>query len=286
VAAADVRWLLALLGPIFDRPSRRRQELGLDIATCARGVEVICALLAEEGPLTRAALGPRLAARGLPTAGQALIHLLGHAAWQGAICQGPDQAGEPAYVLLDDWVPAGPTLAPAEATLALVRRYLAGYAPAGPADFAAWSGLPRGPAQAAWAALLPELIAVEVAGRPAWLPAGRAAWLDAPPPAAPLVRLLPAFDTYLLGYQSRALALAPEYASRIHPGGGLIHPTVLVDGQVAGAWRMQRRRAGWDVVVAPFAALPAAVAAALPREVAGIGHFLGEAATLTLPPPA
>ena len=40
----------------------------------------------------------------------------------------------------------------------------------------------------------------------------------------PAVRLLPAFDTYLLGYRSRATYLAERYARRIYAGGGWLHP--------------------------------------------------------------
>jgi hypothetical protein len=39
--AEDSGWLLPLLGPIFNRPSRRRLELGLDEETGARGVRAI-----------------------------------------------------------------------------------------------------------------------------------------------------------------------------------------------------------------------------------------------------
>lgn len=283
VAAFDVGWLLALLGPVFDRPSRRRQELGLDEATCARAVDVICEALGRDGPLTRAELSGELAGQGLPAAGQATIHLLGHAGLRGYICQGPDRAGEPTYVLLDDWIPAGPSLSAEEAGVELARRYLAGYAPAGPADFAAWAGLLMGQARAAWAGLANELIPVEVAGRAAWLPEARAAWLDEPQPA-PSVRLLPAFDTYLLGYESRDLALAPEHARRIHPGGGILHPALLIDGRVAGTWRMRRRQTRLDVEVEPFAPLPAPVTDALAGEAEDVGHFLGEQAALVLRP--
>jgi hypothetical protein len=271
----------ALLAPYFDRPSRRRESLGLDPATSARGVRVIAAVLEQEGPLTRAELGARLAAQGLPVAGQALIHLIAHAAWQGVLCQGADRAGEPAYAPAAAWLPPGPTLTPAEAAVALLRRYLAGYAPAGPADFAAWAGLPLGVARTAWAALAPELVAVTVAGAPAGLLAAQAAWLDEPAAPAP-VRLLPAFDTYLLGYQNRDLALAPVHARAIHPGGGLIHPALLVDGVVAGSWRLHRRRDHLEVRVASFAPLPPSVAEALAPEAAAVGHFLGDPVTLVV----
>jgi hypothetical protein len=54
VAAEDVRWLLALLGPGFARAgAARHAQLGLDDDLKARGVAAIRAILGDGGPLTR-----------------------------------------------------------------------------------------------------------------------------------------------------------------------------------------------------------------------------------------
>jgi hypothetical protein len=87
------------------------------------------------------------------------------------------------------------------------------------------------------------------------------------------VRLLPAFDTYLLGYRNRGLALPPRFAPRIQAGGGWIHPTVVVDGRVVGSWRQPRR--GQRLTVQPFEPLDPDLLPALEREAADIGRFLG-----------
>ena len=68
------------------------------------------------------------------------------------------------------------------------------------------------------------------------------------------MRLLPAFDTYLLGYADRNETVPAEHAARVWPGGGWLHPVVLVDGLAAGTWRVERG----EVVVEPFDALPQA----------------------------
>jgi hypothetical protein len=289
VATADLDWLLALFGPVFIRAGqRRRAALGLDDTTCARGVAALRDTLAAEGPLTRAALVERLAPHGIRLAGQAAPHLLAHAALQGIVCYGPDEGREPTYVLLDDWLPRHEAVAREAALGELARRYLAAYGPAGPTDLAAWTGLPQADVRAAWQQIADELIAVTVAGRPAALLKTRAAGPDDPLPG-PGVRLLPGFDTYLLGYQSRDLVLARPHARRIHPGGGIIHPALLVDGRVLGTWRARRRRTGLTVEVTPFADLPSSVRPALAAEAADIARFLGLPGgelTITPEPPA
>ena len=286
VAAEDIGWLLPLLGPIFIRGNRRRYaELGLDEDVSARAIREIRDALASQGPLTRAELVARLAARGIRAEGQAAPHLLARAALEGHVCLGPDRDGKPTYVLLDDWVERGPSLSPDAALVELARRYLDAYAPAAPEDLASWSGIRIGQARAAWQRIADELIEVEGPGGPAWLPKTHAAWLDEPPPPAPVVRLLPSFDVYLLGYRGRDLAVTPEHARRIHPGGGVLRSTLLVDGRAAGTWRSTRRRDHLEVAIEPFAELAPAVRPGLDAEVADVGRFLGAGATVRLASP-
>ncbi len=254
LATEDLGWLLPLLGPVFvagDR--RRREELGLDEDTCVRGVRIISTILANQGPLTRAELFEQLASHGLLLEGQARPHLLSRAALEGIICLGPDRGSEPTYVLLSDWVEQehkGHSLSDAHAEL--TRCYLGAYGPATPEDQATWSGMPLKSTRAAWQPVADQLMEVEVAGAPAWMLKSRAAWLDELAVHPPIVRLLPRFDSYLLGYQKRDLAVAPQYAKRINAGGGIIHPTVMVDGRVMGTWKSTRKSSHLDVMVEPF----------------------------------
>lgn len=105
--------------------------------------------------------------------------------------------------------------------------------------------------------------------------AHQTAWLDEPPPAAPIVRLLPSYDTYLLGYRGRDLAVAPQHARRVHPGGGLLRPVVLVNECAAGAWRNRRVRNGSEMTVEPFKAFSPEVRAGLDAEIQDLARFLG-----------
>jgi hypothetical protein len=281
VAAEDVGWLLGLLGPIFIRSTRgRRAELGLDEDTAARGTRLLREVLAEYGPLTRDEITEQLAVRGVRLAGQARPHLLGLAALQGMICPGPFRGREPTYVLMTDWIDPGPALPPEEARAELAVRYLSAYGPATPEDFAAWSGLPVTEARAAWQQIASQLIEVRSGTIPLWMLATRAEWLEGIATPLPIVRLLPSYDTYLLGYRSRDIILPPEHAKRIYPGGGLLHPALLVNGRARGTWRVERRRESMEVTVEPFADLPAEVRPGLEAEARDLAHFLGATATL------
>lgn len=268
VAAADVRWLVTLFGPRnLAAGARRRRELGLDAQTCTTALAAIERILAARGPLSRGDLVAAVNAAGVPVdpSGQAPAHLMAYAAARGLICRGPFLTGdEPGYVLLDQWVPPQPDLDDDAALAELTRRYVTGFGPTTPADLATWSGLPLGAAGRGFALAATDL--AEVAPGTFVL----AGTLPPSPSSEPVARLLGAYDTYLLGYRDRAVVLDKAYATRVAPGGGLIHPALLVDGRAVARWRLCRT----DVAIEPFVPLDPAWTAAIDAETADLAHFL------------
>jgi hypothetical protein len=68
----------------------------------------------------------------------------------------------------------------------------------------------------------------------------------------------------------------PEaFARRVHPGGGVIQPTVLIDGMAAGRWRLRRKH---HLQIEPFRTLSAAEQSAVAREVQEMERYLGRPA--------
>jgi Winged helix DNA-binding domain len=270
VPSEDLRWMVGLFGPrTIKRYRRRRLELGLDDEVCRRAAEVIPEIL-EQRSLTRAELVKALAERmvAIDPSGQAPAHLLIYAACSGLVCRGPDRGDEPTYVRLDDWVGTGdPGPVGDAAVIELARRYFAAFSPATAGDFARWAGLPL--RQAADATAAHDLRRVTIGADEFLL--GWSGEL-----ATDVWRLLPAFDNYLLGHQSRDLALDPEFESRIYAGGGWIHPSVVHDGRVVGTWRRLRRKpSGTAVEVEIFEGDPTAAEPSLANEAAELGDFLG-----------
>jgi hypothetical protein len=290
LATEDAGWLIPLLGPVFIAGSSRRYaQLGLDEDKLERGVRAIIAILAEQAPLTRDQLVEQLRRKGIQLEGQARPHLIAHAALKGLICHGPDQGKELTYVLLKDWVKLGNPLPEEEARAELARRYLAAYAPATPRDAAAWSGLPLSWIRSAWGRIATELAEVEVQGMGTapTLRLGHAVMLKERLPdveeaikGEPVVRLLPAFDTYLLGYQDRGFALEPEHAQQVNAGGGMLHPTVLVNGRIAGTWKSTQKKSAVEITLRPFEAFESGVLAGIEAEAADVARYLGSRAGL------
>ena len=280
LASDDIGWLLPLLGPVFVAGDRRRcEELGLSEDVCVRSMHIIRNVLADQGPMTRAELVGHLSKNGIHLEGQARPHLLARAALEGLICFGPDRGSEPTYILLQDWVDqkhTGHSLSEEEAYAELTRRYLIAYGPATPGDQAAWSGLPLSKTRAAWQRIEGELLEVETASSSVWMLKTQASRLDELQVPFPVVRLLPRFDIYLLGYQKRNLVVSSQYAKRINAGGGIVHPTVLVDGRIVGTWKSKREKNHLVVMVEPFEWLVPEINVGLEAEVEDIGRFLDE----------
>lgn len=277
VAAEDLRWLRQLLGPVFVRGSTTRHaQLGLDDDLKSRCLVAIRRILTDAGPLTRYELVHRLRSRDveLDPKSQAPIHLIRLAALQGILCLGPDREnGESTYVLLDDWVRPAPTKSRERALAELGRRYFAAYGPATVEDLAAWSGLPMAEARSAVTGAEASLTEVTIQGQPGFVLKERLK--RAVIPAKPQVRLLPAFDTYLLGYRSRDLAVRPTFQRRLQRGGGWLHPAVIANGRAVGAWSMGRTGLRGRLTVEPFEALSKVVSVGVDDEVADISRFLG-----------
>jgi hypothetical protein len=265
VRAEDYWWLHPLTTPPLLRGNARRlAQEGVPPADAERGTEVIERSLTTDGPLTRAQLAARIAAAGVCTEGQAIVHLLGLASLRGLIVRGPVAGREHAYVLVRDWLgapPAGHAAFDRDRALAeLAARYLAGHGPASDRDLAKWAGLPLRDARRGLAA-----IAGRLADRDDGLAelAGNHGDCPLPPP-----RLLGAYDPLLLGWESRDPVTGPH--GKLIAVNGLFRPFALVRGRAVGTWSLPAGK----VTLAPFAPLAGADAAALAADAADVERFL------------
>jgi len=270
VAAADLRWIVALVGPrAIARAAGRFRQLGLDAATLARARAVVRRELEGGAPVLRRELMRTLEQDGIATAGQRGVHIVWRLAHEGEICFGPKQGKQETFVLVDAWVRAGPRRPASTGASELARRYFASRGPATVADFAWWAGLSLGDARGALDEVRAALVAEEHDGATYWRTAGRA-----PPPRPGLACLLPAFDELLVGYDDRRALVAPAFHARVHRG-GMLGPVVVVGGRAVGTWRRTLSRRGVKVAVAAFRPLGAAtersVAAAAERYAAFVG---------------
>jgi hypothetical protein len=215
--------------PLMTSSATRLRQNGVSPAAAERGVETIERALSDEGPLTRPQLRERLDSAGVPTAGQALVHLLFLTTLRGIAVRGPMVGGEHAYALTRDWLGPQKPVDRDAALAELARRYLVGHGPADDRDLARWAGLPLRDSRAGLAAIGSELVEredglVDLAKRPPAEPL--------PPP-----RLLGAFDPLLLGWTSREEIVGPH--KMLVTINGIFRPFALVDGRAVSTWRFR-----------------------------------------------
>jgi Winged helix DNA-binding domain len=254
VSAQDCLPLRRLVQPVLDRGLRGsfgKQLAGVDpAAVAAAGRELV-----ESEPMTFAQLGDALAGHWpgrSPTAlAQAvrahvpLVQVPPRAVW--------GRAGQSRHTSAEHWL--GPAARPDPAdpagrpTLAgLVTRYLGAFGPATARDVAAWSGLTG--LRAVMDQLRPSLVTFrdEHGAELFDLPSAPRPGGAVPAP----VRLAAEFDNLLLSHADRSRVVHPEHLRRFYTINGIFPGSVLIDGFVAGMWRLARTKSTASLTVELF----------------------------------
>jgi len=201
-----------------------------------------------------------------------LLHLV---AARGVVCYGPSRGNEPTFVRADAWIPHWRDIPREQAESILLRRYLQAFGPATATDFSLWSGISLTEAREVWAREQANFASVDVEG---WTAAVLRKDLDELAQAEfehPLIRLLPYFDTFLLGHKERDHLVAVDHRPKIYRAQGWISPVVLADGRVTAIWEQAREGSRLHVKVEKFGTLARGVAAGIREEARDLGRFLG-----------
>jgi hypothetical protein len=152
----------------------------------------------------------------------------------------------------------------------LVRRYLGAFGPASVRDAEAWlGGAGLGPVFERLGSELTrfsdergrELFDLKKAPRPS---------PDEPAP----VRLLPEFDNLVLAHDDRTRVISDEHRKGLTTKNLRVRATVLVDGRVAGFWKLQKSRGTATVVIEPLVRLRAADRKAALAEAEALAAFM------------
>jgi hypothetical protein len=263
VRAEDYWWLHPLTTPqLAARSERRLRQEGVSPRLAERGVAVVTEAVASGGPQTREQLRRRLDEAGVPTAGQALVHVLLAASLRGRVVRGPMVGSDHAYVSVPAWLGEAPAPRPrVEALGLLARRYLAGHGPAAAPDLATWAGLTLGDARRGLDVVADEVASV---GDGVVLATDRRRTPRRPPP-----RLLGPFDPLLHGWVSRQ-PIVGDHAGVV-TSNGVFRPVALVDGRVVATWGLP----GGSVEIHPLERISPAAMDRLVDDAGGVLHFLG-----------
>jgi len=260
VCAEDYWWLHAITTPqLRTGNARRLLQEGVDEDAGERGVQVIESALAAHGPCTRAQLRSELDAANVPTARQALVHLLLRASIAGIAVRGPMRGNEQAFVGAHSWLGPPPRIDRDQGYADLASRYLRGHGPADDRDLAKWAGIGLRPARTGLGTT-PGLVTRKDG---LWDLAERDGAAGTPRPT-----LLGPFDPLLLGWQSRDAVIG------VHKGlvtsNGLFRPFALVKGRAVATWRLR----GSDVALEPLEPITPRDLRALDEDAADVARYV------------
>lgn len=201
-----------------------------------------------------------------------LIHLVGS---RGVICYGPPHGNEPTFVRADTWIPDWQDVPQEEAEGMLLLRYLYAFGPATAVDFSMWSGLSLRDVQGIWQREESAFETVEVEGQAGTVLREDLKKLAKAEFQSPVVRLLPYFDTFLLGHRERVHLVAKENHGKIYRPQGWISPVVLVNGRVVAVWGHALEKGRLLVTVEKFVPISRQVRTGILEEAEDLARFLG-----------
>lgn len=164
--------------------------------------------------------------------------------------QTPIQTGwgfssKPEFTLAEEWL--GRAVSPKDDLPALIRRYLAAFGPASVTDAQTWLGMKL---KETFEKLKPEL--------QVYRDQGRRELYDLPNTELPdeqvkaPVRFLPEYDNILLSHSNRTRIVADEYRKRVYLPGLRVAATLLIDGFVQGAWKLEKSKTAAQLLIEPF----------------------------------
>jgi hypothetical protein len=199
------------------------------------------------------------------------------------LCFGPNKGRRVTYTNPRRWLPGLKPASEDQAIGAVMTRYLSGYGPATPQQFAQWIGAPAAWANGQFVRHHRLLTKINFDGTPAWVASGDTE-MPAESDAEGSVLLLPYFDAYAVGSHPRSRLFPGEAATRALAPSGQAgnYPVLLIDGVVAGVWHQRRSGRQIEVTVEPLTRLTACQLRALERQVERIGEILQGKARLTV----
>jgi hypothetical protein len=260
VTAHDFRWIRPLMQPALDRGRQAafgRHTAGMDLAELA----AVGRALLDGRTLTRPQLRDQLAKRwpdrnpeALAWSVQCLVPVV-HPPPNGTWGKG----GATPFTLAEDWL--GQPMATKPGPEELIHRYLAAYGPATVMDIQTWCGLTR--LREVAERIRPQLRTFRDEDGSEVYDLPDAPLPDADIPAPP--RFLPAFDNLIVAYANRTRLMTNATRKRICVG-AMVAPTILIDGQVAGTWKIPATGDRATLIIEPFITLRRADREALADE--------------------
>jgi hypothetical protein len=206
--------------------------------------------------------------------------ILKETSYLGLTVHGEPCGREACFARLDKWLPHVDLndVSETEARRQLLKKYLRGYGPASAQDFACWSGMltseanktiegSKGLKQVQLEGSRIELWMLEEDFR-----ALEKVDVEAQVPP----RLLPKYDSYLMGHKNRSRIIRDEVLRKVYrPVVGEVAAAVLINGRIVATWTSKKTRRILKIIVNPLEKFPDNALATLKPVADELALFLG-----------
>ena len=177
------------------------------------------------------------------------------------------------FALAEHWLKT--KVGPGAGAGSLVLRYLSAFGPATTADMQAWLGI-RGVAEVIAPIREKLLTFIDPRGREVFdLPKAPRPDADTEAP----VRFLPEYDSLILAHADRSRLIDEAYRKALVTKNLIVPATFLIDGRVAGTWKIERKKATATLRLTPFTAIAKSARPAIEEEGEALLHFVEPDAT-------
>ena len=190
------------------------------------------------------------------------------------ICSGSNQGTEASYVRADKWIKNWKDVSQETAERELLVKYLKAHGPATINDFAIWEGLYMKDAKDIWSKEAENIVEVDIEGSKAGTLESDLPELESAKINEPVVRLVPYFDSFLLGHKSHLNIVDEKNRKKVYRSQGWVSPVLLVDGRAQGVWSHVQKKNDLEVKITPFSKLSNQVTERAKEEVSDLGRFL------------
>ena len=211
--------------------------------------------------------------------------MLKETCYEGLTVHAQPCGAEACFARLDKWLPNKnlDMLGEEQAKEKLLLKYLSGYGPASVQDFASWSGLMTSEARKTLENVASELeeVRIEDIKGQFWIQkkdykALMETDLEEKTPA----RLLPKFDSFVLGHKDRIRIIKREFMKYVFRPAGDIAASVLVNDNIVGTWKYRKTRNSAVLSISPFLKLEKEDLKEIKSLGEDFGRFLGVARTI------
>jgi len=254
VTLVEIERIIALVGSPLGRSSLTREELA-DIVAREVGAHLRDRMLSGWGSLLKPA------------------------AYNGNLVFGPPRDGKTTFLRPDGWLKTRPEKEDyAESVKTILSGYLGAYGPATHDDFARWWGISSASGRRLFESVGEEITQVDVEGYRAWMRGTDVDKIKKVPPVNS-VRLLPNFDSYVMGFRPRHLLVPKNRLPLVFRPQGWVSPVILVDGRAGGTWELQKGKTKLHAKL--FTRLSQVQKSELKKEMDRLGRFLERRLTVS-----